>query len=594
MTTNLRAQLPPPTTQRAQTWQTPGAKPGFSILLSPGVAPCVLHVNGLRFPLTVGSPLTARYDWNFDDPHGTYNTLTGFNAAHIYDRPGQYAITLSVTDETGKKQSATANVTITENRRRRIFVSPEGSDRNIGVEESAPLRSLAAAVGVLPANSEILLQAGMIHSVTTVLKLKSSDVVISRYGHGADPIVMLDKDPVRKSKGFISIDPHADGVLIEHLTFDTPFAVGDNDPAPKIGIEAIVARGGNISVRDCTFLNIDSAIDANGSPAGLLMQGCKSPLITGLRAYLIWGQGSELVCLGNFAANSTREHIVRMSGVKGALIFGNDFANLDRQSVDKDDYSKGSIEMHNGSYAYIAGNKVAAGPIRVGPRGGEHEDASTASDWAVIENNRLTDTGIVAYPGSHHIMIRNNIIRNDKYQAIQLQAPDNAGRINGDIHILNNTGIDRGTSGTFIKLWGHVNGIEMKNNLYVAPDLKVGIGGTSAFNTAEKDLSSFTEISHNLWPAFTASGSDDEYMVANQKHTKSEWTHLPQVKDDAFADITVDDTAAPIGDTAALQHGQPTPEVWSDINGKPRPTDHTTIGAVEIDPPTTINPRQKK
>ena len=542
-----------PSTNPATTepWRpVPGRVPAFGVLLSPGVAPCVVHVNGLRFPLAVGTPLSARYDWDFGDPNGANNTLTGFNAAHFYIQPGEYTITLTVTDEAKTVKSATAHIVLSPNRRREIFVSPGGSDLNVGTTPDAPLHSLGKAFSIMPDSCEVLLKAGNSFQADTTLKIGRSDVVIGRYDDGPDPIVMLTKrEGPKPPHGFISIDGKCNGVTIEHLTFDSPYSVADNAEAPKIGIDAIVARGRNISVLDCTFLNVDNAINANGSPVGLFVDYCKAPLKTGVRAYFVWTQGTDFVCINNFAANSTREHIVRLTGVQRALIYNNDFTNLDRRPADKYDTSKGTIEMHNGAYAYITQNTINGGTIRVGPLG-INENVSTATDWSVIEDNHLTGTYIVAYPGAHHVLIRNNVIRNNAIQAIQLQAPDEDGRTNGDIQIINNTAIENGESGAFLKVWGHVDGIDLRNNLLIAPHLKVGTNGAGAVNVAEADLSSFTAIDHNIWPKF--GNGTAELMVANHTISQSDWKAMPPVKQDSFADIAVDDKGMP-ADSAAIK-----------------------------------------
>ncbi len=573
-------------------WRPTGQKPGFEVLPSPCVAPGVIHVNGLSFPLPAGTPLTARYDWDFGDPQGKYNTLTGFNAAHVYDRPGTYSIRLTVTDETGHSETASANVVMAENNRKSIFVSADGSDSNAAGTEAAPLQSLERAVLLLPDHGEILLKAGGTYTAGGVMKLRRSDVLITRYGEGADPVINLEKTPTRKNVGFFAIDARCNGITFDRLTMSTPYAVADDAEAPKIGLDPILVRGRNITVRDCTFLNVDTAVNANGSPVGLLVQGCKSPLKTGLRAYLVWGQGTDLVYLGNQAANSTREHIVRLSGVDGALIFDNEFTNDDRRPGDKYDFSKGAIEMHLGSYAYIAGNKISGGTIRVGPLG-LHEPPSTATTWAVIENNTVKDTYIVANPGSHHVMIRNNVVSNDKLQAIQLQAPDKDGRNVSDVHILNNTAIDNGTTGAFLKIWGHVDGIEMKNNLLVAPKLNVGANGAAFVNTNEADLGSFTEIANNVWPDSKQSRGNG-FLIAGKTRTTTDWASLPQVKDDAFAEVTTDESGAPSGDENILRQGKPHPAVGFDRQGHRRPGDRTTAGAVELAPATARpNPAKK-
>jgi PKD repeat protein len=478
-----------PDTRPAATepWQPGSGHPkAIGILLSAGIAPSVLHVNAVRFPLEHGTPLTARYDWNFGDPQGKYNTLTGFNAAHMYQMPGEYAVTLRVTDETGLVESSTARIVISPNHRRAIFVSPEGSDNNVGTSPEAPFHTLAKAFSVLPEDCQILLRAGTVNMDDTALLLKKSNVVIDRYGEGSDPVIMLNKQEGPKAPhGVISIDKNCNGVTFQHLIFDSPFGVGDNDPAPKIAIDAITARGRNISVLNCTFRNVDNGVDANGAPTGLLVQDCSAPLKTGIRAYMVWTQGTDFVCLGNSAANSTREHIVRLTGVERVLIAFNNFTNLDRRPADKYDTSKGCIEMHKGSYAYIANNTATDGDIRVGPLGQHGEDPSSATDWAVIEGNTILNTPIRAYCGAHHVMIRNNIIHADGTQAIILEGPDKDGRMNSDIRIFNNTAIDNAATGAFIKVWGHVDGIELKNNLFIAPNLKTGINGAAAVNVAE-------------------------------------------------------------------------------------------------------------
>jgi PKD repeat protein len=574
----VSAALPPTT----EPWRPgPDHPDSFGVLLSPGVAPCVVHVDGLRFPLKNGTPLTARYDWDFGEPESRFNTLTGFNAAHVYNAAGQFTITLKVTDETGAARSATATLTIAPDRRHEIFVSTEGSDRNRGTSPDAPFKSLDKAFKTAIDGSEILLRAGCTFAADSVLKINHSDIVIGRYEEGADPVVMLTRgEGAKPPHGFVSIDNKCNGVTIQHLVFDTPFAVKDDEPAPKVGIDSIAARGRNITVRDCTFLNVDTGVNANGSPMGLLVMDCKAPLKTGLRAYLVWTQGTDFVCLGNTAANSTREHIVRLSGVQRALIAGNHFANLDRRPADKDDYSKGTIEMHNGNYAYIAGNDVTGGTIRVGPLGLHGEDLSAATDWSVIEDNQLAGTWIVAYAGTHHLMVRNNIIRTDAFQAVQLQGPDQQGRVNSDIHLLNNTAIDNGTTGAFLKVWGQNDGIEMKNNLYIAPNLRVGDSGAAAVNIAQDDLGSFKEISHNVWPAFGGSGAK-EMLLNGHVLSAAQWQAFPQVKQDLFAEVKVNDQGMPAAGSAADGAGVPLNAVVFDLAGRNRPA-RPSVGAVEI------------
>src|SRR5947199_10277798 len=66
-----------------------------------------VHVNALPTAsgsgtsFGAGEAISSRFQWNFGDPRGDYNKLPGFNAAHVYDTPGTYKLTLRVTNEAG-------------------------------------------------------------------------------------------------------------------------------------------------------------------------------------------------------------------------------------------------------------------------------------------------------------------------------------------------------------------------------------------------------------------------------------------------------------------------------------------------------------
>src|SRR3982750_3820510 len=56
----------------------------------------VANKAGSGTQLGAGSPITSRYEWNFGDhtAESRYDVLPGFNAAHVYDEPGTYKLTL--------------------------------------------------------------------------------------------------------------------------------------------------------------------------------------------------------------------------------------------------------------------------------------------------------------------------------------------------------------------------------------------------------------------------------------------------------------------------------------------------------------------
>ena len=132
-----------------------------------------------------------------------------------------------------------------------------------------------------------------------------------------------------------------------------------------------------------------------------MITNCSSPLTNGLSAYFLWNQAIDSVVLGNTVVNSIHEHIIRSSGAAQQLIAYNNFTNND---------GKGCIEVHEGSYAWVEGNIVTNGDIRVGPLGLWGEPVTQITQYAVIQGNTVNNVSINVDPGSDDISIRNNII----------------------------------------------------------------------------------------------------------------------------------------------------------------------------------------
>jgi hypothetical protein len=510
----------------------------------PRQAGMVVAVDATASTVGTGEYITTNYAWNFGDAGTEYNQLTGFNAAHVYDKPGTYTITLTVTNEAGLVSTTSEQVTIAASSRNQIFVdSVNGSDSNAGTQ-NAPLQSLAAAFAKLGNNSELLLKGGETFYSNAPLSTAFTNVLIGRYGTGANPTIMR---TLGNGLGTILTYGNTNGLTIQDITFDTPFAVGSDAAANKIGIGGIYLGGQNIAIRDCTFLNIDDAINENGLPTGVLIQDNSAPLATGIRSYMVWGQGAQLTILGNYAANSTREHITRLHAVDEVNMQNNNFTNLSRAGVDSYDTSKGCIELQTGTFDWIVNNTVTDGDIRTGPLGLWGEAATTNNTNCVIEDNNLTDTMIFVQTGTHHDLIANNVINNTTGLCIDVNGIDSQGRESMDINIVNNTGITSGTSGNFIAVYGVVNGIVLNNNLWVAPNIQVGSYGTAPVYVPNNNMSDFTQINNNIWPlpsnltGYVAGGINyiGTSPLGNGYMTPAQWNAQSNVGGDQFTNVTL-------------------------------------------------------
>src|SRR5437762_12601645 len=94
--------------------------------------------------LGAGSPITAKFDWDFGDtsPTSKYNQLPGFYAGHVYDVPGSYVIRLNVTNELGELGTTHKTITVLPDNRRPIYLSKWGNDNSSGLTKSKAVGTL--------------------------------------------------------------------------------------------------------------------------------------------------------------------------------------------------------------------------------------------------------------------------------------------------------------------------------------------------------------------------------------------------------------------------------------------------------------------
>src|SRR5262249_1610774 len=148
-----------------------------------------VNVNALNTKLNAGTQLTAKYEWDFGDPTSKYNNLIAYNAGHVYDTPGVYTITLTVTNEAGGQASFTQQVTIAASTRSQLFLDPvNGNDANAG-SQSAPIKTIQRGQAMLKDNMELLLKAGAKYDVPASLGVGHTNVLIGRWGTGTDPVL---------------------------------------------------------------------------------------------------------------------------------------------------------------------------------------------------------------------------------------------------------------------------------------------------------------------------------------------------------------------------------------------------------------------
>jgi PKD repeat protein len=533
-------------------------------------------VHGVNSSLGSGSPQNALYKWDFGDGGSEYNSLQGFNAAHVYENSGTYTIKLTVTNQAGKTNQTSITVNVSSNTRKKIYVASNGSDSNSG-SSSSPIKSWSKAVSLAKSSSnvEVLFRRGDTFDASTNFDLTGNNVVVGAYGSGNRPIIRW----TANVSGYPTImSPRGTDNVVRDLTFTSNVS---NKP------QALRVAGDNVTVLDNEFYGLGYAVNSNASPTGMLVQGNSAPKVDGIKSYFIWGDGSDHVYLGNTVRNSNEEHAIRVSGGDRVLVWDNDLTNTTGE-VSGDGTPKGALTLHKGNYYWIARNRLNKGPVAIGPLGDAQGLAEKGARfrYGVFDGN-VFDTKFSVDHGAERIMVRNNVIKAGDTAILVEGYHSDFGRTATDVTIVNNTVINNNSAGRFIRVENGAVGVQLANNLYVAANLKTGSMETASVFVEDSDLSSFKFIGNNVWANATASvwaqgGQNIVGTGSNQSSYKdaNEWNAMSGVDTDVFSDVAVSSSYAPTSSSVVNSTGEYFMGIFQDMNGKIR--DEWTAGAVEL------------
>lgn len=535
--------------------------PVIDSLGTTGQAPYTVHVHAMNSTLGAGNINTARFEWDFGDPNGAFNTLVGFNAAHTYNQAGTYTVTLRITNQNGEQAVKTQQVTITADTRSTIYVAPEGNDNNPGTID-APIKTFAKASQMLANNRKILFKRGGTYNTSSSMNINQQNVVITAYGTGNRPIINWTVQ--NNYPNAINIGSSAKNVLIEGLRFTSPF------PTDNMIVRGIAPHGTNITVRHCSFGKVSYAMNSGGG-GGVNGWFTYNNATEVIGAYYAWCEGSNHVHVGNTVAGSSHEHNIRLGGVTRSLIAHNDLTNN----------AKSTIWCMLGEQLYVANNILREGRFIAGPNFAVGSP-SERTRWLVFENNRIVNEGVIIYAGAEDMVLRNNVIKYDGGECFSIWGyyePMN--RTCKNISVLNNTGINYATSyGRFVKLSNGAQNVKIANNLYCATSLNIQSGAANCYVTSN-NLNSHS-VRSNIW-ANPPSSNTVHHL--NGGMTATQWANLAQTENEMYRNYSSSDLNGDYRPQFNAAVGEAIVGVHTDFYGNWRPSSGPwTVGAIELNP----------
>jgi hypothetical protein len=431
------------------------------------------------------------YEWDFGDADSgawstserSRNEAIGYVAAHVYDAPGTYEVTLHVTSPDGDtyeyQQSIKADNPADVAGWRTYYVASDGSDSNDGRSPSAPLRTFSEAMSKVGSSTSILFRRGDAFIVDLPGSITAEGPgIIGAYGDPSDPRpVLLSAD---LPFVFQPLEPHWRIMDLE--------MIGDATPSLfNAGID-----GGAAATQ---FLLLER-LTIHGYYHGVVTTYYPQPIVHDHVFIVdceIFGQsnkgmfigGTRQVVMGNNMHDSL-SHVVRIWHARKAIVSEN------RLVYDFDPVGT-VIKLHNatevpnlpdGQYIIIAGNYIKGHTwdVTIGTQG---EWANETIRDVVVERNfiaanRTTMIGIRV--SAQNVVVRNNIgdltgAENDmKFISVVqwgAEPPPTGARI------LNNNAY-RSDTGSGWLLEDTLADTLVYNNLAWSPSGRVLIGGTTA------------------------------------------------------------------------------------------------------------------
>jgi len=531
------------------------------------------------------------YAWDFGDGE----TFSGFNAAHVYEKPGIYTLTLTIRDAAGSA-SGTKHLVAEAFAGTTYYVRSDGNDSNDGKGPEAPhaWKTYKKAFNAIKGNSmvqsgdRVLFRRGDTFPYTSAVNLSGADNVhIGAYGQGERPLIQY----AGTSGGGAA--PNYTG---QGLPTSAPFQPGSDSTY--------------ISIAD---IRVNCASAVNGKRAHVFNTNSRSPFESWLalrmeaREYQnsvfysngffivdsvfydgskqnMYHDGERLAILDCDIGLTRMEHNLYGAMVRRAVIAGTDWHDTNGAGVRiASNSSPGSMNV------YMSGNthmRIGGRPLDMritNPRG-----PGNAKN-ILIEKSLINGAIVFHAEGYNNVVIRNNIfnIGADFEPGIWIKAGGDGDHDTAVKHFRfhNNTLFSRNKAPMISVSRSDVEDYEIYNNIFYCMSNASNAGAISFPPGAMGEI----KCDNNLF--YFPNKVSDNILSAGSRYSLVAWRaafkkdHNSLVADPALASSSL---AAPKdymlrAESPAIDAGAALPLVYEDFDGRRRPVGKGhDIGAFEF------------
>lgn len=467
-----------------------------------GGAPTFAWTSGVNQP---SDREGALYSWDFGDPYGgtwtlttgkDRNTATGYTAAHVFETPGTYTVTLDQTDTAGTLRRYTQEIVVTDPESQYAtttrYVASNGNDNNAGTL-AAPYLTVAKAMGDVASGAakRVLFRRGDTFAVSTYYNITAAGPGhIGQYGaSGNRPVLNVTYNG--ESNAFSPRGTGTDWRFVD-LEFHGPggqYATGPvgppNEPAcADLLILRVKASSGTWNVS----LGWGDSWAWGGAPPTyalhdrIFVVACEvpSPVAGGANTgtYCLYCGGRRVALLGNLATDSPASHVARLWMGHKAVVSQNHFLRCNTQRHELKIHGAPADGRPDTRWLSVTDNRFEGGSqsqwhLAIGPQ----DDVSNEN----ISHLQIERNWIVSGPNSansievnaSYSIIRNNVFNftpSASYGSAALIWRRGVEPLPQRVRAFNNTCYK--TAGTSDTLMFQVNAgctyVEVRNNLGVA------------------------------------------------------------------------------------------------------------------------------
>ena len=257
----------------------------------------------------------SHYEWDFGDPgSGTWsqtgksrNAAIGFTAAHVYETPGTYTATLTVTDQTGTVRTYAQAITVTAINGTTYYVAANGSDSNNGTSISTPFLTASKGFSMARANVSILFRRGDTFPASPLSISAAGPGIVGTYGTGARPII-LSSASNNSNNGSNAITISNDWRVMDLEIRGTAWAALQSGGTYPLFLRNFVNGGAGVFC----------GLGGGGTGAAFVENEVSAP-----STYGTYFQGYQFAVLGNNVHNIGTSHAVRIPHMAKGVVSQN-------------------------------------------------------------------------------------------------------------------------------------------------------------------------------------------------------------------------------------------------------------------------------